>query len=259
MYVNHQVTVYSRLSLTMDKCIRTLAEPKENYNLVVTGNSSSISTTFDPPLYLLKDKTYELALTNLETYYSFPNIDNTNNSFRYSSDSGTHWKPVKIPIGCYEIRAINAEIVRQVTNKSITVKPNKNTLQSVLTIASNYIVDFSGDNSLATVLGFKKQKYTAGTHTSEDIVNILRVNSILVHTDIITGSYLAGKQVPVLYNFFPNVRPGDKIVTAPINLIYSPVTVDVITHMNCWLSDQNHNAINLRGELLTIRFHLRER
>ena len=83
---------------------------------------------------------------------------------------------MEIPIGCCEIHAINAGIIRQVGGKSITVKPNKSTLQSVLTIAPKYIVDFSGNDNLAPVLGFKKQKYTASTHTSEDIVSILRVN-----------------------------------------------------------------------------------
>ena len=243
----------------MDECIRTLVEPKESYNLVVTGDSSSISTTYNPPITLLKDRTYELALTNLETYYSFPNIDNDNNTFRYSSDSGKHWKVVTIPVGCYEIHAINIEITRQVPNKSITIKPNQNTLQSILTVAPKYVVDFTVKNCLASVLGFENKVYKEGVHTSEHIVNILRINSILVNTDIITGSYLAGNQVPVIYNFFPNVSPGQKIVSSPVNLTYAPVTVNVISRMRSWLTDQNHKAINLRGEQLTLRFHLRER
>ena len=243
----------------MDECIRTLAEPKASYNLVVTGNTSSIDNTFNPPLYLRKDRTYEIALTNLETYYSFPNIDKDNNKFKYSQDAGVNWKEVVIPIGCYEIRAINAEIIRQVGSKSITVKPNRNTLQSVITIAPKYKIDFNVDGSLATVLGFKKKIYKSGIHTSEDIVNILRVNSILVFTNIVTGSYVSGEQKPLLHGFFPNVTPGAKIVTSPINLIYVPVTVDVITHLHCWLTDQNNKPLNLRGELLTVRLHLRER
>ena len=36
-------------------------------------------------------KVYEIALVNLETYYSFPNIDDTNNVFIYSHDQGTTW------------------------------------------------------------------------------------------------------------------------------------------------------------------------
>ena len=243
----------------MDQCIRTLSEPKESYNLIVTGNSSSIETRYDPPLYLRKDRSYELALTNLETYYSFPNIDKDNNTFRYSHDKGVNWKEVKIPIGCYEIYAINAEIERQIPSKAITVKPNKNTLQSILTIASNYLVDFTVPNCLASVLGLEALVYKEGVTNSQNIVNILRVNSIFINTNIITGSYLKGKPVPIIYDYFPYVRPGDKIVSAPKNLIYVPVTVNVISLMTCWMTDQDHRPINLRGEQLTIRFHLRER
>ena len=243
----------------MDECIRTLSEAKESYNLIVTGNSSHIETRFVPPLYLQQGRSYEVALLNLETYYSFPNIDKDNNTFRYSADKGKSWKDVTIPIGCYEIYAINAEIERQIPNNAVTVKPNKNTLQSILTIAANYLVDFTIPNCLATVLGFEPKVYKEGVTNSQNIVNILRVNSILVNTNIITGSYLKGKQVPIIYDFFPYVRPGDKIVSAPKNLIYVPVTVNVISLMTCWMTDQDHRPINLRGEQLTIRFHLRER
>ena len=243
----------------MDECIRTLSEPKESYNLIVTGNSSTIETRYDPPIYLQKGRSYELALINLETYYSFPNIDGDNNTFRYSADKGVNWKTVTIPIGCYEIYAINTAIESQIPNNAVTVKPNKNTLQSIMTIATNYLVDFTGPNCLGPVLGFKPQVYKEGVTNSQNIVDILRVNSILVNTNIITGSYLKGKQAPVIFDFFPYVRPGDKIVVAPKNLIYVPVTTNVISLMTCWITDQHHHLINLRGEELTIRFHLRER
>ncbi|MEO1917900.1 MAG: hypothetical protein ABGX53_05985 [Candidatus Thioglobus sp.] len=241
------------------ECVRTLAEPKEDYTLIVTGNSSSIKTDFPHPIYLKKDRSYELALTNLETYYSFPNVDSTNNTFNFSKDSGKTWQTVKIPIGCYEIDAINTEIIRQIGNNSITIKPNRNTLQSILSIANNYAVDFSMPNCLASVLGFDPKIYKSGTHTSEHIVNILRVNSILVHSNIVSGSYLAGRQQPVIYSFFPNVAPGVKIIVTPTNLTYCPITVDTISTLTSWLTDQNYEPINLRGETLTIRLHLRER
>ena len=252
-------SVTRRLAVIMDECVRTLIEPKESYNLVFTGTSSEITIDFEPQLYLNKKRTYELALINLETYYSFPNIDATNNRFQYSKDNGLNWIPVTIPIGCYEIRAINKEIMRQIPNKAITIKPNKNTLQSILTIADRYIVDFTTLNCLASVLGFDKRVYKKGVHLSQHIVNILRINSILVNCNIITGSYLNGKEVPTIANFFPNVRPGDKIVYSPVNVIYVPVTVDVISHLTAWLTDQTHTALNLREERLTIRLHLRER
>ena len=37
-------------------------------------------------------------------------------------------------------------------------------------------------------------------------------------------------QDPVAYNFFPNAGPWQNILEAPHNLIYLPVTVDVISN-----------------------------
>ena len=70
---------------------------------------------------------------------------------------------------------------------------------------------------------------------------------------------MRGVQAPVVYNFFPNVAPGQKILEAPRNLIYLPVTVDVISTLSVWLTDKDGKMLDLRGEELTIRFHLRER
>ena len=94
--------------------------------------------------------------------------------------------------------------------------------------------------------------YGVGRHASENLANIMSVNSILVHCDIIHSSYMRGTQAPVAYNFFPNASPGQKILEAPHNLIYLPVTVDVISTWSVWLLD-------LGGEELTIHFQLRER
>ena len=121
-------------------------------------------------------------------------------------------------------------------------------------------VSFDVPNSLASVLGFKRSTvYVVGRHASENLVNIMSVNSILVHCNIIHYSYMRGTQAPVAYNFFPNAAPGQKILETPYNFIYLPVTVDVISTLSVWLTDQHGKLLDLRGEELTIRFHLRER
>ena len=90
-------------------------------------------------------------------------------------------------------------------------------------------VSFDLPNSLASVLGFKQSiVYGVGRHASENLVNMLSVNSILVHCNIIHSSYMRGTQAPVAYNFFPNAALGQNILEEPHNLIYLPVTVDII-------------------------------
>ena len=85
------------------------------------------------------------------------------------------------------------------------------------------------------------------------------MSAILVHCNIIHSSYMRGTQAPVAYNFFPNADLGQKILEAPHNFIYLPVTVDVISTLSVWLTDQRGELLDLRGEELIILFHLRER
>ena len=66
---------------------------------------------------------------------------------------------------------------------------------------------------------------------SENLVNIMSVNSILVHCNIIYSSYLRGKQAP-----------------HTISTTHIPVTVDVISTLSVWLMDQDGELLDLRGK-----------
>ena len=90
------------------------------------------------------------------------------------------------------------------------------------------------------------------------MVNILTINSILVNIDIISGSYVNGSTQPTCYSFFPDISPGYKIIENPHNLRYLPLTSDTIHSMTIWITDQNGNELNLRGENLSMRFHQRD-
>jgi hypothetical protein len=234
-------------------------DPKSSFYILLSKNSTQIRTKFNPLIELDKSKKYEMALVNLETYYSFPNIDATNNNFRYSPDNGTTWFNIDIPEGSYEIVDINEYIQRNLKdNESITIEPNNNTLKSVLRIAANYKVDFTTTNSIRSVLGFNSKVYTAGYTESENIVNIITINSVRVTSDIIGASYSNGTTGDIIYSFFPNVGPGYKIIEVPANLIYLPITTHTISSMETKLTDQNGKLLNLRGEEVSIRFHIRE-
>src|SRR6218665_2450587 len=99
-----------------------------------------------------------MALVNLETYNSFPNIDSSNSNCRYSPDKGTTGFNINVPEGSYEIVDID-EYVQRIMKENgpyaaaagdgdvgeiypISIQPNNNTLKSVLDIDANYKVDF---------------------------------------------------------------------------------------------------------------------
>ena len=255
----------------MESLLETIIQntaPKSSMQIVVSNNKTQFTTRFNPPIQLDKNKRYEIALVNLETYYSFPNIDATNNYFKYSPDAGTTWSEIYIPEGSYEIIDIN-DIIQSIMRQRghynevneeyyITISANTNTLKSILMLENGYLVDFRSPNSLSSVLGFNNIIYTNSFHESENVVNILDINSLLVNLDIISGSYVNGAALNTVYSFFPLAPPGCKIIETPRNLVYLPVTLDTIHSLETTLTDQTGTLLNLRGELLTIRFHLRE-
>jgi hypothetical protein len=49
--------------------------PKDSFQLILSGNTSEFTIRNEAPIKLDRESRYEVALVNLETYYSFPNID----------------------------------------------------------------------------------------------------------------------------------------------------------------------------------------
>ena len=246
------------------------ARPGEEKYLIVTGKGLRLRTNFNPPIEFEPTSTgYEIALLRVETYFSFPNINSSNNRLRISIDRGKKWNEIEIPTGCYDIDSINDAVQsfmveiygEREREKRVIFYPNKNTLKCVLEIRDTFtMVDFKIENSLRTVLGFNAKRYKKkGKFESENIVNILNVNSILVHCDIVAASRLNGIEAPVIYSFFPDVSPGQKIISQPKHLIYLPLTMSFISSMTSWMTDQNQTPLNLQGEELTLTYHIRKR
>ena len=102
-------------------------------------------------------RAYEIALINLETYYSFPNIDRSNNCFSYSPGANAPWFDIIIPAGSYHGEDIN-EFIHQHMRKMVTdkaddkdnieISANTNTLMSEMIINNNCEVDFKRYNSI---------------------------------------------------------------------------------------------------------------
>ena len=151
----------------MEPLLETIAKntaPKSSMQIVVSNNKTQFTTRFNPPIELDKNKRYEIALVNLETYYFFPNMDASNNYFRYSPDGGAQWFEIYIPEGSYEVKDINDTIQSIMRQKGhydsinedyyITISANTNTLRSILMLENNYQVDFNQPNSISSVLGF---------------------------------------------------------------------------------------------------------
>ena len=112
---------------------------------------------------------------------------------------------------------------------------------------------FKHATSMRAVLGFSQDDIEGiGDHEGTNLVSILKVNSIRVNCDLVTGSYVNESQKPVLYSFFPNVPPGYKVVEIPNTPVYLPVSQTDIERIRVWLTDKDEQPLDLRGETLSM-------
>jgi hypothetical protein len=239
--------------------------------LILSGETTDFITYLSPSIHLDPNENYEAALLSIDLYNSIPNITEENNKFKYSADNGTTWKIITLDKGSYELAAINDEIKRQMilngdydnTNNEfyINITANVSELKCIVDITNiSYIVDFTVENSIGPTLGFQSVVIYYGYNKSQDIVDITKVNSVLVNVDIISGCYVNGTLSPAIYSFNPNkVSPGYKIDERPNpSLTYYPISRLSINSIRVWLTDQDNNPIDLRADRVTVKLYIRE-
>ena len=86
----------------------------------------------------------------------------------------------------------NGHYYKENDKNNVEISVNTNTLRSEMFLKNNYEVDFWKDKSINNLLGFHSKLYTSGFHESENMVNILTINKILVNIDIVSDSYVNG-------------------------------------------------------------------
>lgn len=231
------------------------------------GKDTSIYTMRLEPPIKLDSPDYEFGLLDLETYYSFPNVNTNNNNLRYWSKAKSQYVVITIDIGAYNVSEINNEIKSKFlqngdVNKPVNIKVLEGSTRCEMTLR-NTVVDFTYPNSINTIIGFRNQQYgdiakDLLTVISEDIINITDISSIYVKSDIVTNSYENGKSSNVLYSFYPIVPPSYKIIERPNPPTYLPIQRSYIDSISFWLDDDKGRRLNMRGENITMRFYLKK-
>ena len=234
----------------------------ESKSILLTSKKTDFNVNIYPPI---SNGKHDIALIGLSMYNSIPNIDEDNNKFLYEYKNEKY--TIVIPEGSYEIEGINDYIQEHLKKDRpshidlFKIRANLNTLKCVIEIYDPDIrIFFDHNNSLKDLLGFTDNALQGvSSHESTNIVDILRVNAVLVHCSVIDGSYYNDKPRPILYTFFPNVPPGYKIVEKPNSTLFLPITIPVVSSMRVWLTDQNNKLLNVRGEEINIKLQIRSK
>ena len=91
-----------------------------------------------------------------------------------------------------------AELIKEETNGNIIIKPDKNTSKCLMEIKQSEI-NFDIENSLATILGFRKKVYEQGKYKSQTIIDIKGFSTINNHCKVISGVKHNGNNTDILY------------------------------------------------------------
>lgn len=255
-----------------------------SYTFTFSARDSVLTSKIYPPIILEENENYVMGLIDFMTYNTIPNVDATNNKF-YIGDF-----VITLPEGTYEIEDINKAIQSFLTEhdvkpkeapspaelapieeksapKSIKKHKYERTVlmlkQNLSTfkceIKSNKDIDFTKPNNIGEILGFKPIKITTKKwHYSDYPIQITKVNGICIECNLIQNSFNNDSKVHIIHMFYPNVPPGYKIVENPKNVIYLPINTRFINEIVLKVTDQDGNLINFKGEVISIRLHLKK-
>lgn len=248
---------------------------KTTATFTFTGNSSILTSNFYPEIEFDRSFNYSCALLELTTYNSIPNITNANNKLYFKGENGMKKSSnitkisekeniycVTIPIGTYEFAQLIPHINTAFREAGISFNIDVDTKTLKSTIKTHVELLFNRADSIHRNFGFKDQIITASkasglTKTSENTVSITSLNTIAVECDICVGSYNNGKPGHSIYEFPINVEYGYKIVEVPKHIVYLPINRYSIPSIQIRIVDQDGKLIDLRGEKVTCRIHVK--
>ena len=179
----------------LKKITKKLTKTKEEHTLNFRMVKSTERFNFSELIL----NTTKLGLTRLSVYNSVFNVNgNNNNRFMFNSSDRQILSDTKVYIitsVAYELSEI-AEIIKEETGGNIIIEVDKNTMKCKMEIKQG-VLSFDVENSIGSLLGFRKILYRASKYTSHKIVDIMGFNTINIHCNIIPGAKYNGKDTDI--------------------------------------------------------------
>ena len=246
-----------------------LTKTKEEYTLNFRMMKLTEKFNFSEPIL----NTTKLGLIRLSVYNSVFNVNRRNNQFLYASTvieydeallraltCDPNLNPIStsslnitsilnynfkgIPLlystitpGAYELTDI-AELIKEETDGNVIIEPDKNTMNCLMEIKQGAL-SFDIENSLASLLGFRRIIYKKARYKSQKIIDIIGLNTINIHCNVISGAKDNGKDTDTLYTFNLTEPPGYLINIIPTNILYQNVSKDRIEYIEFHIKDEH--------------------
>ena len=263
-----------------------LTKTKEEHTLNLRMIKPTEKFNFSEPIL----NTTKLGLIRLSVYNSVFNVNRRNNQFLYAStvieddealprapSSDPNFNPIStsrpnitsilnhnykgIPLlcstitpGAYELTDI-AELIKEETDGNVIIEPDKNTMKCLMEIKQGAL-SFDIENSLASLLGFRKIIYKKGRYKSQTLIDIMGFSTINIHCNVISGATDNGRHTDILYTFNLTEPPGYLINIITTNILYQNVTKDRIEYIEFHIKDERGRPKDFNGDVLSFTLHL---
>ena len=274
----------------LQKIHDALTKTKEEHTLNFRMIKPTEKFNFSEPIL----NTTKLGLIRLSVYNSMFNVNRRNNQFLYASNviegeealpqalssdpnfthnpnpistsspnitSVLNYNYKGVPLlystitpGAYELTDI-AELIKEETDGNVIIEPDKNTMKCLMEIKQGAI-SFDIENSIASLLGFRKIVYKKGKYKSQKIVDIMGFSTINIHCNVLSGVKDNGNNTDILYTFTLTEPPGYLINIIPTNILYQNVTKDRIENIEFHIKDEHGRPIDFNGDVLSFTLHL---
>ena len=248
------------------------SHPKDvNFEFIIRGRGSDISTKFSQPI-VIPTHAYEakIGLKGFVAYNTIPNItENQNNKLRIKTPDNESYFDVSFDTGSYEIVSINSQLHQFIAEKYPKLKNVAEDFKLIGNDATGkaefhfqrdgFGVDFDIQGSMHGLLGFKKKdKFeNRGRFIAENIVDICPVTQLIFNTNVTESNYINGQETPFIYNTSIDVPPGYRMMREIHNISYKNLTINQISVIRVWITDQLGRPVNLRGDELLVTLSLK--
>lgn len=248
-----------------------------SFTVSFTGTSSVLQADFLPEITLDPDSSYCCGLLDFASYNSIPNVTHGKNNefqYRYYVDEKRKEKgkeviksvprdrTISLPTGSYEVEDILKYLKFELGNERIYLTYEISVETSKVRIGFSTLIEWTGGTVL-DIIGFQREsspKFERNVgYWSTNIVKITQIDIIRIECDIISDSYINGKQCHTIHQFSHcKVAPGYKFIEVPHHIIYLPIKEKQLRTIQISVVDQNGNPIDFRGEQISCRIHIRK-
>ena len=105
-------------------------------------------------------------------------------------------------------------------------------------------ISFEVENSIASILGFRKIVYKKGKYAYQKIIDFMGFRTINIRCNLISVVKDNGNNTDILYTFTRTEPPGYLINIIPTNIFYQNVTKDRIEYIEFHIEDEHGRPID---------------